>query len=126
VAPLLFLLVLGVAEGGRFIFHYEALNNATREGIRYATIHGANSIDPTGPPNDPTGADIRQAVADAAFGLVAAGDLTIPNPVYSGPNGSNNKRGSNVSLFVTFTYEPLVPILPPITIRAEATGVISN
>jgi Flp pilus assembly protein TadG len=126
VAPVLFLLALGILEGGRFILHYEALNNATRAGIRYAIIHGSNSIDPTGPPDDATGADIRQAVADAALGLVTVGDLTIPAPVYSGPNGVNNKRGSEVSLTVSFTYGPIVPILPSITITAEATGVVNN
>lgn len=126
MAPVLFVLVLGVFEAGRFIYHYEALNNATRAGIRYAIIHGANSIDPTGPPDDSTGADIRQAVADAAFGLVGVGDLTVPDPVYSGPNGVNNKRGSEVRLSVSFTYSPIVPILPAITINAEATGVVNN
>jgi Flp pilus assembly protein TadG len=126
VAPILFILVLGVFEAGRFILHYEALNNATREGIRYAIIHGANSVAPTGPPDDPTGAAIRQAVADAAFGLVTSGDLTIPDPVYSGPNGVTNKRGSEVTLTVSYTYDAIVPILPPITISAEATGVVSN
>ena len=126
VAPVLFLLVLGVFEGGRFIYHYEALNNAAREGIRYAIIHGANSIAPTGPPNDATGADIKQAVADAAIGISVAGGLTIPDPVYSGPNGPVNKRGSTVSLSVNYTYDPVVPLLPPITISVEATGVVNN
>ena len=118
-APVLFLLLLGVIEGGRFIYHYESINNAARAGIRYAVIHGPN--------NDPaTPADIRQAVADAAIGISVADDLVIPDPVYSGPNGSTNKRGSTVSLSVSFTYEPVVPLLPPITIRAQATGVVSN
>ena len=49
VAPLFFLLLLAVIEGGRFIFYYEILHNATREGARYAIVHGANSYCPSGP-----------------------------------------------------------------------------
>ena len=46
VAPMLFLLVLGTFEVGRYIFHYELLNNAAREGSRYAIVHGADPIVP--------------------------------------------------------------------------------
>jgi Flp pilus assembly protein TadG len=128
VAPILFVLLLGIIEAGRFIFHYETLNNATRVGVRYAIIHGANSGDPTGPPDDATGTDIKQAVSDAAFGLVEVGDLTIPDPTYgTGINCSNcNKRGTPVTVSVSFTYPPIVPVLPPITITAESSGVINN
>jgi Flp pilus assembly protein TadG len=126
VAPIFFLLLLAVIEAGRFIYHYEMLNNATRAGVRYAIIHGANSADPTGPPNDASGADIKQAISDAAFGLVGTGQMTIPDPTYSGPNGATNKRGSNVSVSMTFTYGPLLPVLPPITISAESSGVVNN
>lgn len=126
VAPLFFILLLGIIESGRFIYHYEMLNNAARAGVRYAIIHGAESGDPSGPPDDPTGADIKQAVSDAAISLVGVGDLTIPDPVYSGPNGATNKRGSSVTLVVSYTYSPLIPVLPIIGITAEASGVVNN
>ncbi len=126
VVPILFFLILGIVEAGRFIYHYEALNNAARAGVRYAIIHGAESGDPTGPPDDPTGSDIKQAVSDAAFDLVAVAGLDIPDPVYSGPNGASNKRGSNVALSVGYDYVPLIPFLPTITISAEASGVVNN
>lgn len=127
VAPIFFLLIFGIIEAGRFIYHYEMLNNATREGVRYAIIHGANSGNPTGPTSpDPTGEAIKQAVSDAALGLVGVGDLDIDDPVYDGPNGESNKRGSNVTIRVRFEYQPLLPVLPPITVTAESTGVVNN
>jgi hypothetical protein len=132
VAPIFFLLLLGIIEAGRFIYHYQVLNDATRAGARYAIIHGAGSDCPTGPmppgrvaPTcyDPAGNNVRQAVSDAAFGLVPAGRLTIPNPAYV---PGNNARGSQVTVAVSYTYAPLVPILPPITISAESTLVVNN
>ena len=49
VAPIFFLLMLGIIEAGRFILYYQTLANATREGARYAIVHGANSYCPSGP-----------------------------------------------------------------------------
>jgi len=127
VAPLFFLLLLAVIEGARFIYHYEVLNNATREGVRYAIIHGSQGSPPTGPPDEPDGAAIKQAVSDATFGLVGAGQLTFPDPNYSlFPNGGTNERGSTVTVAVTFTYPTFIPVLPPITISAESSGVVNN
>ena len=52
VAPMFFLLLLGIIEAGRFIFYYEVLHNATREGARYAIVNGAN-VDPSAVRPDP-------------------------------------------------------------------------
>ena len=51
LAPVFFLVLFAIIEAGRFMFYYEALNNATRQGARYAIVNGANSlVCPTGPP----------------------------------------------------------------------------
>jgi Flp pilus assembly protein TadG len=130
VAPIFFFLILATIEAGRFMYHYAVLNNATREGARYAIIHGANSGDPTGPPDDATGADVKQAVRDASFGLV--GTLAVQAPVYSplgsecGVGGGTNDRGSSVNVGVTFSYPSLIPIFPPISLSAESCLVVNN
>ncbi len=50
LAPVFFLVLFAIIEAGRFMFYYEILNNATREGARYAIVNGANSlVCPTGP-----------------------------------------------------------------------------
>ena len=130
VAPMFFMVLFGIVEAGRFIFYYETLNSATREGARYAIVNGANTIGcPTGPPApasapcDPAGDAVRQRVRDAAFGVLSP--ITV-DPVWHDP--ANNGRGSTVTVSATFTYRSLVPIvpLPPITITAESSLVINN
>jgi hypothetical protein len=104
VAPLFFLLIIGVVEVGRFVFFLETLNNATREGARYAIVHGANSRCPSGPwpadlvdpqpstsicegfaspvPYDEDGVHVIQRIEDSAAGLLGMGDLVVAAPVW--------------------------------------------
>jgi hypothetical protein len=132
VAPLFFLLLFAIIEGGRFIFFYEALNNATREGARYAIVHGSNSSCPSGPmppgastPGgcyDATGANVVQRVKDSAFGLLGSGVTVTPTWGALG-----NGREADVEVTASFTYATLVPVpLPAITITAESRLVINN
>jgi hypothetical protein len=133
VAPLFFLIVLALIEAGRFMLFYETLANATREGARYAIVHGSNALCPSGPmppgmnaPGgcyDPTGANVVQHVRDTAFGLLGSGvDVT---PTWG---SLGNGREAEVRVSATYTYRTLVPLvpLPPITITAESTLVINN
>ena len=130
VAPMFFLLLLGIIEAGRFIFYYEVLHNATREGARYAIVNGAN-VDPigcpTGPPApnsvacDTDGSDVVDRVREAAFGVLAGIDV---QPEWD----ENNGRGETVTVVATYEYRSLLPLvpLPPITVTAESSLVINN
>lgn len=129
IAPIFFLVLFSLVEAGRFMFFYETLNNATREGARYAIVNGANSLGcPTGPPApgsvacDPTGNAVKQRVRDAAFG--ALGSAVTVTPTWFADNG----RGSTVTVAASYTYSSLVPIvpLPPITVSAESSLVVNN
>jgi len=142
VAPVFFLLLFAIIEGGRFIFYYQLLNNATREGARYAIIHGAKGSPCSGPPvgtascADAAGNNVIDATRNAAIGLVGSGDLdTFPPawwdcastpPLPGQPSTGNNGRGQCVTVFLAYTYQSIVPILPPITISAESSLVINN
>lgn len=128
VAPMFFLLLFGIIEAGRFIFYYETLNHATREGARYAIVNGANTLGcPTGPaapgstPCDTAGNDVKARVRQAALGV--AGTITVVPTWYL-----DNGRGSTVNVHATATYTTLVPLvpLPPITVTAESSLVINN
>jgi hypothetical protein len=131
VAPVFFLLLFAIIEAGRFMFYYETLNNATREGARYAIVHGMNSFDCTGPPEkpdvslcDPSGEDVKQRVRDAAIGI--PGPAITISPVWHDPE--NNGRGSTITVTASFTYSSLVPIvpLPAIAVTAESSLVVNN
>jgi hypothetical protein len=128
IAPLFFVLLFGIVEAGRFIFYYETLNNATREGARYAIVNGANTLGcPTGPPApgtsacDPTGEDVKDRVREAAFGVISGITVT---PTWFSDNG----RGSTVTVAASFTYRSLIPVvpLPPITVATESSLVVNN
>ncbi len=131
VAPFFFFFMLAIMEGGRFIFYYEMLSAATREGARYAIVHGAKAIDacPSGPmpppyvnPCDLAGDNVKEAVRDAAIDLPGTSALVFEEPFWE----TNNGRGEKVRVGVQFTYEPLIPILPDITVAAQSTLVINN
>lgn len=143
VAPIFFLLLFGIIEGGRFILYYETLNNATREGARYAIVHGYNTSCAAGGPSgematgysapschDLSGANVIQKVRDTAFGVLGPTLNVTPcwvHPTLGDCTGQNG-RDSDVRVTATYTYNSLVPIipLPPITITAESTLVINN
>ena len=139
VAPIFFFLLFGIIEGGRFIFYYETLNNATREGARYAIVHGSRSSCPSGkmesgimPPAcyDLVGAKVIQKVKDTAFGVLGPSLMVTPcwvNPVTGACDGENG-RDQDVKVTATYTYNTLIPIipLPAISIRAESTLVINH
>lgn len=134
VAPIFFLLLFGIVEAGRFMFYYEVLNNATREGARYAIVNGASSDEvnpcPTGPPApgsiscDTTGNQVKTRVRQAAFGVLGTG--VVVTPVWHDP--ADNGRGSTVTVTATYTYNTLIPLvpLPSITVEAESSLVVNN
>jgi hypothetical protein len=142
VAPLFLLILLAIIEGGRFVFFYEMLNNATREGARYAIVHGYNAADgcPSGPMPDGTmscdlsGENVKLAVQKAAIGLAGVGDFDTLDVFWCAASGPkpcpdtplNNDRGNPVTVRAAYTYSSVVPVLPAITIASESTLVINN
>ena len=156
VAPLLFLLLLGIVEAGRFVLNLEALHHATREGARYAIVHGAESGDPQGPmplgaanpggTDAVAGEDIKAAVRTAAISIAGSGNLTVPTPRWtlegsailptsptdSASTDGDNGRGSYVTVFATYSYAPIIKavlgtdLLPDITLDARSTLVVNT
>ena len=48
VAPIFFLMLFALLDFGRYVYYVQILNNAAREGARYAIVHGGASFTPVG------------------------------------------------------------------------------
>jgi Flp pilus assembly protein TadG len=123
--------VFGIIDFGRYVYYVQVLNNAAREGTRYAIVHGANGIPPTGPPHDPSGAAVIEIVRDYAVGVVGAQDastLTITPTWGTPPAVPDNNRETLVTVEVSYAFRSAIPLvpLPPITVRGASTLVINN
>src|SRR3954447_23114830 len=80
VAPLFFLLLFSLIEFGRAVYYVQMLNNAAREGARYAIVHGVAANPASGPyparigsqPADLVGANVVSKVKTYAVGVVGS------------------------------------------------------
>lgn len=129
IAPIFFLLLLAIIEGGRYIILSQTLSSATRDGARFAIVNGSNSlVCPQGPMQvgwacDASGELVKKRVRDGAFGLLGNGVTVTPQWL-----DTYNNRDMRVRVAASYTYTTLIPLvpLPAITITAESTLVINN
>jgi Flp pilus assembly protein TadG len=131
VAPIFFLILFGIIDFGRYVYYVQILNNAAREGTRYAIVHGAKSLAPTGPPNDPSGTAVINVVRTYAVGVIGIEDasvLTITPTWGTPPATPDNDRGTKVTVEVTYAFRSVIPVvpIPPISVKGESTLVINN
>lgn len=139
VAPIFLLMLFAIIEFGRYIYTVQILNNAAREGARYAIVHGSQSLDPTGPlpggatSPDPSGSAVQSTVEAFAVGIPAT-NITFPATgcVHGEANGPcwqpDNGRGSTVEVTVQATFTTLIPLvpLPAITVEGASTLVVNH
>jgi Flp pilus assembly protein TadG len=123
LAAMIFMVViLGVVEVGRAVWSYNTLANATREGSRYAMVHGASASAHSGPAGND--AKVQAAVTKYASTLEPS-DLTITS---AWPDGSN-AVGSHVKVTATYRFDTLFSKLlgiSPITMTSTSTMTITN
>jgi Flp pilus assembly protein TadG len=137
IAPIFFLILFAIIDFGRYVYYVQVLNNAAREGTRYAIVHGANAAPlkcPTGPmptgvtnpcPDDAAGNAVKQVVRNFAVGVI--GDDTILVITPSWPDG-DNAREHTVSVNVTYQFHSVIPLvpLPTLQVNGASTLVINN
>ena len=146
VAPVLFLLLFSVIEFGRYIYTSNVLSDATREGTRYAIVHGSAAACksgplPGGPPPpvnacDPSGQKVVDVVKRFAVGVVADATIQVvvcwEDPANAGIGSTcintNNGRGNQARVVVDYQFKSLVPLvpLPAVPIHAESALVIQH
>jgi hypothetical protein len=142
IAPLFFFLLFSIIEFGRAVYYIQMLNNAAREGARYAIVHGSNSKSDSGPlpaseltaepgepprtPSDPNGDKIVAVTKAAAVGVI---DTTASGFAVDvrwcandgdtadcpGPHGDgDNGRNQTVRVTVSYTFQPMIAGVVPL------------
>ena len=152
IAPLFFFLLFSIIEFGRAVYYTQMLNNAAREGARYAIVHGSNSRADSGPlpavelangraPSDPTGTKVVAATKQAAIAIIdstansfgvdvrwCANDGNIADCAGTYGDGDNS-RNQTVKVTVSYTCQPMIAgvvPLPTFTMTGGSTLVINN
>ena len=131
-APIFFLLLFAIIDFGRYVYYVQILNNAAREGARYAIVHGANGLPPTGPPDDPSGAAVISVVRKYAIGVIGVNDAVRLNITATWAdrygNPSNNTRENKVTVKIDYAFRSVMPLvpLPAVQVQGASTLVINN
>ncbi len=97
VSLMFFSLVFGLVEFGRALFAYSTVSSATREGVRYASVHGSESEHP--------------ATADVVSTYIRSKAVGLQNVVVDVSWLPNNAPGSTVRVQVRYTFTSLLPRL---------------
>ncbi|HLO17303.1 MAG TPA: TadE family protein [Anaerolineales bacterium] len=136
VLPILLMMLLGILEVARLIYIYAAVNNASREAVRYASAVGLTDD------KLHTKYNYCKGIADMARRAALVRPLTITISYDTGPgtvayntcddDGSGSdpgvfiSPGDRVQVTVTATYTPLVKLIPlaPKTITSTSARTI--
>jgi Flp pilus assembly protein TadG len=96
LGPVFFLMLFGIIEMGRLMWTRHELVNATREGSRYAMVHGAKSSG--GMANS---AQVKSYMLTKSSGLGSSLGVTV---TYAG----TGQPGEQVTVASTYTYVPMI------------------
>ena len=125
VAPIFFLLMFGVFEYCRFLFTLQLVNNAAREGARYAVVN--ISTDTTASVQAYVNSYLAGQGATQYVGYTPASNITVymADPITgqnTGQSWQNAYWGNAIGVTITGTYQPIVPGLLSLTGSRTLTG----
>lgn len=115
VLPVFLLLTLGIVEMGWLLYTNHTLTNATREGARYAMVHGDRSGDLA------TVSDVQAVVQDHSGALSSS--VTVQNVDFE----PDALPGSEVTVETTYDYQPIVGVIvgvSPFQLSGETTVIV--
>lgn len=107
ILPLLLIVLIATFDLARVVALSSTLDNAVREGTRYATVHGSGSPAPVGPGTASYTAPDRESVVEGVVIRSAVGapsDLAVR---VTWPEG-DNRRNSHVIVTATASYVPVL------------------
>jgi Flp pilus assembly protein TadG len=100
--------VLGIIECCMMVYTYSVCADAARHGVRYATLHGTNSVSCSGPSTgcaDTTAANVVSDVTNYASAFSApAASMTV---TVSYPDLGGSTTPSRVVVTIAYVYQPL-------------------
>ena len=109
-------LVFSVCEFGRAVWSYTMICHATREGSRYAAVHGSQS----GMTADTAKTNITSIVKNRAVGLTKS-NISVTTTYLP-----NNTPGNSVKVAVTYPFKFVTPFrLPRNTLTLQSTSQIT-
>lgn len=133
IVPIFVVMLFGIVDFGRVIWAFNSLENAAREGARYAVVHGGSAAQscPVGPPSpiQPTSGFVacpypspsKEGIYQAAraFAIAPGSGVTITacyslaGTTCTGDSDtlSTNVRGTAVTVTATSTLDLIVPSL---------------
>ena len=126
VAPILFLLLIGIIEVGRMIFLYAAVVNASREAVRYGSAVGYDDTGVIKYKNCSAMVDLARQVAFTSDAIVeiyydtgpGTGTTQCTTAQYIG----FRKPGDRIKVVVKVDYKPYVRLVPWGNRTFEATS----
>ena len=116
VMPVFLLIIFGTIELGFLMYTNHTLSNATREGARYAMVHGERSGELA------TIATVQEAVRERSSGL--GGLVNVESVEFDPPSG---EPGGRVTVETSYQYEPIIAMIlgtDPFTLRNESTVIV--
>ena len=143
VAPIFFIMLFALIDFGRYVYYVQILNNAAREGARYAIVHGAKGIPSSGPParerlvrpvgreRQVDGPQLPRGRHRPGHGVDDQPLLATPldPPCNGGPSCPATTPAANiVDVTVDYQFRSVIPIvpIPPITVQGASTLVVNN
>ncbi len=114
------MVLFSITAFGYAIYAYSFVSNAARDAVRYAIVHGADSLDPA------SATDIKNFVKGEMEGL-SASQVTVSTCWNAqsnncpGPSGGNNNPGKVVSVTVTYNFKPLFS-MPNVTLPLTSSS----
>ena len=134
---LVFFFIIAIIELIMFVYTYNVVAEAAKEGVRYAIVHGAGNTSPSGPTcpancaaitgNAGSGGVVK-TYAQFSFHDTSGTNMTVTadyNP--AGGNGASacNKAPCLVRVSVAYPYRPFFGLnWPTVTVFAAAQGRI--
>jgi Flp pilus assembly protein TadG len=106
VAIVFFVIVLGMIDAARAVWNYNTLAEATREGTRYAIVHGSKATDPSGPGSShytapSTDTKVTEKVQQFG-GALSTSKLTVQSQWIDGTNAA----GDRVQVTSSYQFTP--------------------